>query len=141
MQRQIGRWPDFFKDKSLRLKEENSNKWFDVKIEVVLEISSHQHDSELRKLKHNEYVLVYKYNPNNPRSLHTVYVDKYDASTQMVKCINSHGQSQGVFSILSILLGQSKQFPSIRLQDIVKLYRVTCTAVDLTPAPGIETLL
>ena len=116
MQRQIGRWPDFFKDKSLRLKEENSNKWFDVKIEDVLEISSHQHDSELRKLKHNEYVLVYKYNPNNPRSLHTVYVDKYDASTQMVKCINSHGKSN--------------QSPKIHLQNIVKLYRVTCTAVD-----------
>ena len=122
MQAEIGRWPDFFKDKSLRLKEENSNKWFDVKIEVVLEISSHQHDSELRKLKHNEYVLVYKYNPNNPRSLHTVYVDKYDASTQIVECINSHGQSN--------------QSPKIPLQDIVKLYRVTCTAVDATTVPG-----
>ena len=122
MQRQIGRWPDFFKDKSLRLKEENSNKWFDVKIDEVLEISTHQHDSELRKLKQNEYVLVYKYGQHNPRSLHTVYVDKYDPSTQMVECINSHGKKD--------------QRPSLHLQDIVKLYRVTCTAVDATTVPG-----
>ena len=120
MQKQIARWPTFFKDKSLRLEEERSNKWFDVKIDEVLEISTHQHDSELRKLKQNEYVLVYKY---SPQSLHTVYVKNYDASTQIVECINSHGKKD--------------QYPSIRLQDIVKLYRVTCTALDA----GIETLL
>ena len=84
-----------------------------MKIDDVLEISTQQHDSELRKWKQNEYVLVYDY---SPQSLHTVYVDKYDASTQMVECINSHGPRD--------------QSPNIRLQDIVKLYRVTCTAVD-----------
>ena len=84
-----------------------------MNIDEVLEISTQQHDSELRKLKQNEYVLVYDY---SPQSLHTVYVDKYDASTQIVECINSHGPKD--------------QRPNIRLQDIVKLYRVTCTAVD-----------
>ena len=84
-----------------------------MKICDVLKISTQQHDSELRKLKENEYVLVFKY---GRRSLHMVYVDKYDASTQMVECINSHGKKD--------------QRPRIHLQDIVKLYRVTCTAVD-----------
>ena len=84
-----------------------------MKIDDVLEILTRQHDNELRKLNQNEYVLVYQYSPN---SLHTVYVHKYDASTKMVECINSHGPRD--------------QRPNIRLQDIVKLYRVTCTAVD-----------
>ena len=84
-----------------------------MKIDDVLEISTQQYDSELRKLKQNEYVLVYD---NSPQSLHTVYVDKYDASKKIVKCLNSHGKKD--------------QRPRIRLQDIVKLFRVTCTAVD-----------
>ena len=113
-----------FKNKSIRLQEVKSKKWFRVKIDDVLEISTQQHDSELRKLKQNEYVLVYKY---SSQSLHTVYVDKYDASKKIVECINSHGNID--------------QRPCIRLQDIVKLYRVTCTAVDATAVPGIETLL
>ena len=79
----------------------------------VLEIPIQEHDNELRKQNEYEYVLVYK---PAPWSLHTVYVDKYDASTQIVECINSHGPKD--------------QRPNIRLQDIVKLYRVTCTAVD-----------
>ena len=76
-------------------------------------------------MKQNEYVLVYRYGPK--RELHTVYVHKYDPSTKMVECINSHGQRN--------------QFPNIRLQDIVKLYRVTCSAVDATKVPGINTHL
>ena len=131
-----------FKNKSIRLQEVKSKKWFRVKIDDVLEISTQQHDSELRKLKQNEYVLVYDY---SLQSLHTVYVDKYDASTQMVECINSHGGGGSVPKLLrrwwSALAGMEDQFPSIRLQDIVKLYRVTCTAVDATAVPGIETLL
>ena len=113
-----------FKNKSIRLQEVKSKKWFRVKIDDVLEISTQQHDSELRKWKQNEYVLVYKY---SSQSLHTVYVDKYDASKKIVECINSHGNID--------------QRPCIRLQDIVKLYRVTCTAVDATAVSGIETLL
>ena len=105
-----------FKNKSIRLQEVKSKKWFRVKIDDVLEISTQQHDSELRKLKQNEYVLVYKYDPHNPRSLHTVYVKSYDASKKIVEYIDSHGKRD--------------QRPIIRLQDIVKLYRVTCTAVD-----------
>ena len=90
-----------------------------MKIDEVLEIlTSQQHDIELRKLNQNEYVLVYQYSPN---SLHTVYVHKYNASTQMVECINSHGLKD--------------QYPSIQLHDIVKLYRVTCSAVDATTVP------
>ena len=86
-----------------------------------MEISNQQHDSELQKLKQNEYVLVYEY---SPQSLHTVYVDKYNAATKIVECINSHGQNN--------------QRPRIHLQKIVKLYRVTCTAVDIDPTslPG-----
>ena len=72
-------------------------------------------------MKQNEYVLVYKY---KGQSLHTVYVDKYDASAKIVECINSHGQSY--------------QFPRIGLQDIVKLYRVTRTAVDAKIVTGME---
>ena len=60
--------------------------WFRVKIDDVLKIPTQQHDIELRKLNQNEYVLVYK---NTPNSLHTVYVDKYDASSKMVECINN----------------------------------------------------
>ena len=93
-----------------------------MKIDDVLEIlTSQQHDIELRKLNQNEYVLVYQYSPN---SLHTVSVQYYNASIKMVECINSHGHNN--------------QFPSIQLQDIVKLYRVTCSAVDATTVPGIE---
>ena len=92
-----------------------------MKIDDVPEIPTQQHDSKLRKWKQNEYVLVYE---NRGRDLHTVYVDKYDPATKMVECINSHGQQD--------------RRPSIRLQDIVKLYRVTCTAVDATKVPGIE---
>ena len=92
-----------------------------MKIDDVLEIlTTRQHDIELRKLNQNEYVLVYKYGPAG--ELHTVYVHKYDASTKMVECINSHGPND--------------QFPSISLHDIVKLYRVvTCSAVDATTVP------
>ena len=118
---EVERWPSDFEKKSYRLLEDGSKRWFRVNIDEVSEISTQLHDSELRKLKHqNEYVLVYKY---SPQSLHTVYVKNYDASTQIVECINSHGEKD--------------QRPSIRLQDIVKLYRVTCTALDA----GIETLL
>ena len=124
---EVERWPSDFEKKSYRLLEDRSKRWFRVNIDEVSEISTQLHDSELRKLKQNEYVLVYLYDPHNPKSLHTVYVDKYDPSTQMVECINSHGKKD--------------QRPSIRLQDIVKLYRVTCTAVDATTVPGIETLL
>ena len=91
-------------------------------IDDVLEILTQQHDSELRKLKQNEYVLVYE---NRGRDLHTVYVDKYDPVTKTVECINSHGLKD--------------HRPIIHLQDIVRLYRVTCTAVDATTVPGIET--
>ena len=116
------RWPSEFKNlKPLRLLEGKSKKWFRVNIDDVLEISIQQHDSELRKLKQNEYVLVYEY---RGQDLHTVYVYKYDAATKMVECINSHGLKD--------------QRPRIHLQDIVKLYRVTCTAVDATTVPGIE---
>ena len=93
-----------------------------MKIDDVLEIQTQQHDSELRKLSLNEYVLVYKY--SSAGDLHTVYVQKYDATTKMVECINSHGPRD--------------QFPIIKLQDIVKLYKVTCSAVDATSVPGIE---
>ena len=89
-------------------------------IDDVLEIlTTRQHDIELRKLNQNEYVLVYKYGPAG--ELHTVYVHKYDASTKMVECINSHGLKD--------------QYPSIQLHDIVKLYRVTCSGVDATTVP------
>ena len=96
-----------------------SKRWFWLKIDDVLEIPTQQHNTELGKLKQNEYVLVYKYDPAG--DLHTVYVHKYDASTQMVECINSHGLKD--------------QYPSIQLQDIVALYRVTCSAVDATTVP------
>ena len=87
-------------------------------IDDVEEIPDRRHDSELRKLKKNEYVLVYKY---GHQSLHTVYVKKYDSSAKIVECINSHGKRV--------------PYPKIRLKDIVKLYRVSCTAVDAT-LPG-----
>ena len=85
-----------------------------MKIDDVLEIPGPNHECELKKLKQNEYVLVYEYKAND---LHTVYVDKYNESAKIVKCINSHGPKD--------------QRPKIALQDIVKLYRVTCTAVDV----------
>ena len=84
-----------------------------VTFDDVLEIQTKKHERELGKLKQNEYVLVYQY---RPKSLHTVYVEKYDTSAKIVKCINSHGQQD--------------EFPEIKLQDIVKLYKVTCTATD-----------
>ena len=93
-----------------------SKQWFRVKIDDVLEIPVQNHESELKKLKQNEYVLVYEFKAGS-RDLHTVYVDKYNESAKIVKCINSHGPKD--------------QRPKIGLQDIVKLYRVTCTAVDV----------
>ena len=95
-------------------------RWFRVSIDDVLEIPAEHHDSELGNLKQNEYVLVYVY-PNS-KSLHTVYVQEYDASTKTVKCINSHGDQD--------------QFLRIRLNEIVKLYRVGCSAVDATTESG-----
>ena len=112
MQVQTARWPSFFKGQSYSLLEENTKRWYEVKIDDVKEIPDQQHESELKKLNQNEYVIVYKY---RAQSLHTVYVDKYDASAKIVECINSHGQRD--------------QRPRISLQDIVKLYSVTCTAV------------
>ena len=104
----------------------NKPRWFRVNIKDVWEIPTQQHNSELGKLNQNEYVLVYKSCPGG--DLHTVYVHKYNPSTKMVECINSHGPKD--------------QFPSISLHDIVKLYRVTCSAVDATTVPvsGIEPL-
>ena len=90
-------------------------------IDHVEEIPDHQHESELRKLKQNEYILVYNY---SSQSKHTVYVKEYDYSTKVVECINSHGPHP-----------QSNPHPKINLKDIVKLYRVTCSAVDAT-LPG-----
>ena len=84
-----------------------------MKIADIEEIPNHQHDSELRKWKQNEYVLVYQY---SAQSQHTVYVEKYNASAKMVECINSHGQKD--------------QRRRISIQDIIKLYRVTCTALQ-----------
>ena len=121
LQAQTARWPSFFKDHSFRLKEKVLKKWFDLKIDDVNEIPKQQYDSKLRNWNQNEYVLVYKY---SPKSLHSVYVEKYDASTKMVDCINSHGPKD--------------QRPTIRLQDIVKLYIVTCTAVPGTTVRKIE---
>ena len=119
MQEQIARWPTNFKGQSCSLLEENTKRWFEVKIDDVKEIPEDHHDSELRKFNQNEYVLVYG---DSTQSLHTVYVDEYDASAKMVKCINSHGHLD--------------PYPSIPLQKIVKLYRVTCTAVP--GFPGIK---
>ena len=102
----------------MRLLEHNSKRWFKVTIDDVKEIPENQYDSELRKLKQNEYVLVYNY---SPQSKHTVYVAKYDTSAQVVTCMNSHGQIN--------------PYPSISLKDIVKLYRVISSAVDAT-LPG-----
>ena len=116
----IEKWPDAFKGIFFRQQEFVSKGWFWVKIDDVLEIPTQQHDSELRKLSLNEYVLVYKY--SSAGDLHTVYVHKYDASTKMVECINSHGKNN--------------PRPIISLQDIVKLYKVTCSAVDATTVSG-----
>ena len=91
-------------------------------IDHVEEIPDHQHESELRKLQQNEYVLVYNY---SAQSKHSVYVRKYNTSTKVVKCINSHGKSN--------------PHPKINLKDIVKLYRVTCSAVDAT-LPGTKNI-
>ena len=123
IQVEIERWPSDFKNKTFRLQEisKKPKRWFRVKIDDVSEIPTQQHDNELRKLNQNEYVLVYK---NTPNSLHTVYVHKYHASSKMVECINSHGPND--------------EFPSISLKDIVKLYRVTCSAVDTAKMPGIK---
>ena len=95
-----------------------------VTFDDVLEIQTQKHERELGKLKQNEFVLVYQYSPT---SLHTVYVKEYDSSAKIVKCINSHGQTD-----------QTDQFPKIELKDIVKLYRVTCSATDAStvPVPG-----
>ena len=95
-----------------------------MKIDDILEISTQQYDIELRKLKQNEYVLVYK--DSSGGDLHTVYVHEYDSSTKKVKCINSHGPNN--------------QFPSIQLKDIFKLYKVTCSAsaVNAITVPGID---
>ena len=90
-----------------------------MKIDDILEISTQQYDIELRKLKLNEYVLVYKYSSGG--DLHTVYVHEYDSSTKKVKCINSHGPDN--------------QFPPIQLHEIFKLYKVTCSA---SAVPGID---
>ena len=84
----------------------------------VEKIPDQQHDSELQKLHQNEYVLVYNY---SPQSKHTVYVKDYDPSAKVVECINSHGQSN--------------PYPKISLGDIVRLYKVKCTALDAT-LPG-----
>ena len=121
MQVQTARWPPFFKGQSFLLLEEKNKRWFTVKIADIEEIPNHQHDSELRKWKQNEYVLVYQY---SAQSQHTVYVEKYNASAKMVECINSHGQKD--------------QRQCIKIQDIIKLYRVTCTALQGLPGLGID---
>ena len=122
MQVQTARWPPFFEGQSFHLLEEKTKRWFTVKIADIKEIPNHQHDSELTKLNQNEYVLVYQY---SAQSQHTVYVEKYDASVKMAVCINRHGKKD--------------QRQCIRIQDIIKLYRVNCTALQGLPGLRIYT--
>ena len=89
-------------------------------IENVVEIPRQQHESELKNnLSKCEYVLVYKF---SPQSLHAVYVESYDQTRKAVDCINSHGHND--------------QYPRISLANVIKLFKVNCTAVDTKSLPS-----
>ena len=78
------------------------------------EVTPQQYHEELKhKMTKYEFVIVYK---SNGTSLHAVYVEKYKPAQQRLRCINSWGSKD--------------QNPDLTIKDVLKLYRVKCSAID-----------
>ena len=81
----------------------------------VTEVPPEYKDEMLREMGACEFVLSYFHSPLVP---HSVYVDRYNECKKIVKCVNS--------------LGKTDPNPKVHLKDILKLYKVTCSAVVAT---------
>ena len=79
----------------------------------VSEIPPEDHDEKLQEMEKCEFVLNYFY--KSPVA-HLVFVDSYNAKKKIVKCINSNGQID--------------PYVRVPIQEILNLYKVTCTAVE-----------
>ena len=107
-----GKWPTDFND-TYHLQDQSTKNWWDVTIEVE-EVSPQQFHEELKhKMAKYEFVVVYK---SHGTSLHAVYVEKYKPVQQRVRCINSWGSKD--------------PNPDLTIKDVLKLYRVKCSAID-----------
>ena len=104
-----GNWPTDFDGKSFHLQENKTKMWWDIAVKVEEILQKMQHDELKKNMEFFEHVLVYK-----PGVLHSVYVDKYNPNNKMVTCINS--------------FGGFNPNPRVELKDVVKLYRISCTA-------------
>ena len=81
----------------------------------VVEVLPEDRHKMLQETENCEFVLNYF---PSPQVAHSVYVDRYNASKKIVKCVNS--------------LGKLDPNPRIQLKDVLNLYKVTCSAVLAT---------
>ena len=120
-----GKWPaKHFDKKTYQLRDVNSRYW---KTELfVSEFKTSQdfiNDITQTPSRHT-YVLVYALNPNRPKdALHSIYVEKYDAKSDKVHCINSWKSDP---------YDPTVDTPSIDVyRPGNRFYKISCTATEM----------
>ena len=98
-----GKWPTEFNGKKFQFQDKQSRLFWETDINVDIQ----KFICDISSIHCFDHLLVYP-DPRNTDRLHCVYVTHYDAATNEIHCMNSHGNINAIntyyFENLSILL-------------------------------------